>query len=391
MGKAFLALAAAAAISLGAAGGMLGACGPFTDVPDGVFCQFVLEIFTLGITTGTTPTTYDPTANVSRLQMAAFLSRSVDGVLKRGSRRTAINRQYTAQNGAALLTVSIGINPRQIQSDGVDVWAAVASGNSVLRLRGTDGAILGVWSANFPSGLVVAMGRVFVAGNGTLKRIDPTQPPGPATVVAGPLGINSVGAAYDGGRIWTANFGMTIFGNPGGVSIVTPGATIPWTVTTVTAGFQSVFGLVYDGSSMWATDYDAATLLKLDSSGAVLQTVPTGARPGQPVFDGANIWVPSDSGTLTVVRASNGAVLQNLTGNGMANSISAAFDGQRILVTNYNPGSVSFFKAADLTTLGSVSIDLPGGIVPYGACSDGVNFWVSGGANSLGQPRIVRF
>jgi hypothetical protein len=310
--------------------------------------------------------------------------------LKRGSRRTAINRQYTAQTSAALLTVSIGSDPRQIQSDGVDVWVAAPFGNSVLRLRGTDGAILGTWSANFPSSMLVAMGRVFTAGNGFLKRIDPTQPPGPATVVSSPLGINSIGTAYDGRRIWTANFGMTVFGNPGGVSIVTPGATIPWTVTTKTAGFQSVSGLVYDGSNVWAADYDASTLLKLDSSGAVLQTVPTGARPFQPVFDGANIWVPSDSGTLTVVRASSGAVLQNLTGNGMDSSVSAAFDGQRILVTNYLPGSVSFFKAADLTPLGSVSID-PGGIVPYGACSDGVNFWVSGGSNSLGQPRIVRF
>src|SRR5262245_2826615 len=387
MRKALLALAAAAAISIGAAGGMLGACGPFTDVPDGVFCQFVLEIFTLGITTGTTPTTYDPAANVSRLQMAAFLSRTVDGALKRGSRRTAINRQYTAQTSAALLTVSIGNYPRQIQRGGVDVWVAATSENSVVRLRGTDGAILGTWSANFPSSILVAMGRVFTAGNGLLKRIDPTQPPGPATVVSSLLGINSIGTAYDGGRIWTANFGMTVFGNTGGVSIVTPGATIPWTVTTLTAGFQSVSGILYDGANIWATDYDASTLLKLDSSGAVLQTIPTGARPFQPVFDGANIWVPSDSGTLTVVRASNGAVLQNLTGNGMDNSVSAAFDGQRILVTNYNPGSVSFFKAADLTPLGSVSIGPGGGFLPYGACSDGVNFWVSGGA-STGQPRI---
>jgi len=41
------------------------------------FCPFVLEIFYLGITTGTTPTTYDPSSTVTRLQMAAFLSRTV--------------------------------------------------------------------------------------------------------------------------------------------------------------------------------------------------------------------------------------------------------------------------------------------------------------------------
>jgi len=35
---------------------------------------------------------------------------------------------------------------------------------------------------------------------------------------------------------------------------------------------------------------------------------------------------------------------------------------------------VSFFKAADLTPLGSVPT---GGGFPYGACSDGINFWVA--------------
>src|SRR6185295_12971613 len=71
---------AAGAFIVGAGSAMLGVCGPFTDFTDAGFCPFVLEIFYLGITTGTTPTTYDPTSSVSRLQMAAFLSRSVDGV-----------------------------------------------------------------------------------------------------------------------------------------------------------------------------------------------------------------------------------------------------------------------------------------------------------------------
>src|SRR6476620_5405675 len=83
------------ALLLGASSALFGVCGPFTDVTDATFCPFVLEIFYLGITTGTTPTTYDPPSYVSRLQMAAILSRSVDGVLKRGSRRTALNQFWT--------------------------------------------------------------------------------------------------------------------------------------------------------------------------------------------------------------------------------------------------------------------------------------------------------
>ncbi len=71
---------AALVLAAGAGSALLGTCGPFADVSDAVFCPFVLEIFTLGITTGTTPTTYDPTSSVSRLQMAAFLSHTVDGL-----------------------------------------------------------------------------------------------------------------------------------------------------------------------------------------------------------------------------------------------------------------------------------------------------------------------
>jgi S-layer family protein len=125
----------------GASSVLFGLCGPFTDVAADPFCPFVLEIFYLGITTGTTATTYDPSGNVTRLQMAAFLSRSVDGVLRRGSRRAALNQFWTAQNATVLGLTTIGIDPVLAQSDGLDVWVA-NGGGTVMRVRGTDGRLL---------------------------------------------------------------------------------------------------------------------------------------------------------------------------------------------------------------------------------------------------------
>src|SRR6476646_3196233 len=119
-----ISLLVAAALAVGGAGAVLGLCGPFTDVTHATFCPFVLEIFTLGITTGTTATTYDPTSNVSRLQMAAFLSRTVDGVLKRGSRRAALDQFWTTQNDTVLGLTSVGSIPGLLKSDGADVWVA---------------------------------------------------------------------------------------------------------------------------------------------------------------------------------------------------------------------------------------------------------------------------
>jgi hypothetical protein len=77
------------------------------------------------------------------------------------------------------------------------------------------------------------------------------------------------------------------------------------------------------------------------------------------------------------MRASNGAVLATLTGNGLAQPLNAAFGGQRILVTNSLAGadSVSLWKAADLTVIGSFGTGA--GTQPFGACSDGISFWIT--------------
>ncbi len=372
----------AAALFCGAGGALLGVCGPFTDVAADGFCPFVLEIFTLGITTGTTPTTYDPTSNVSRLQMAAFLSRTVDGVLKRGSPRAAMRRFWTTQ-GEANLGLTTVVNSGLVDSDGTDLWV---TGNAIVtRVHGSDGMVLDTWTgAVNGDGVLSAMGKVFVTGAGSpgsLYRVDPSQPPGAVTTVASTLGNSPVGIAFDGGRIWTANQG-------GSVSIVTPGAAIPWTVTTfnVTAGSSAPAGVLYDGANVWVTDYTAGTLLKLDATGTVLQTVTVGVNPVYPAFDGTSLWVPNfSSNSVSVVRASTGAILATLTGNGLFNPEGTAFDGQRILVTNPFGNSVSLWKAADLTAIGTFSTGPS--TEPLGACSDGVNFWIG----LISASRLARF
>src|SRR6185295_14873710 len=108
---------------------------------------------------------------------------------------------------------------------------------------------------------------------------------------------------------------------------------------------------LFDGANVWVTDNGLSTILKLDAGGAILQTVTTAPNPETPTFDGSNIWVPHDSSVVTVVRASSGAVLATLTGNGLDVPYLAAFDGQRVLVTNNVGNSVSLWKAADLTPL----------------------------------------
>ena len=157
-------------------------------------------------------------------------------------------------------------------------------------------------------------------------------------------------------------------------------------MNTFTTGFNQPNGILYDGTNIWVTDYQAGTLLKLNVVGVILQTINVGLGPYYPIYDGTNIWVPNFlTNSVSVVRASTGAVLATLTGNGLDSPVAAAFDGERVLVTNNGEDSVSLWKAADLTPLGSFPTGTNSG--PVGACSDGLDFWIV----LQGTHRLARF
>jgi len=221
--------------------------------------------------------------------------------------------------------------------------------------------------------VLVAMGKVFLTANtspGKLYQLDPALPAGAVTTVTSALGAFSQSIAFDGQRIWTANAG-------GSVSIVTLD---PLTVNTTATGFSSPTAIIFDGANMWVTDFDG-NLKKLDSSGNVIATVAVANNPAAPSFDGTNIWVPNyTANSISIVRATgglSGTVLATLTDNGLSRPSQVAFDGERMLVTNNDPAanSVSLWSASDLTPIGTFSTGPS--TQPAGACSDGVNFWIT--------------
>jgi hypothetical protein len=359
-----------------------GSCGgatttlPFTDVMGNPFFCQIAEAYFSGLTSGTTATTYSPAANVTREQMAAFVTRTMDQSLKRGSERAVTEKWWTPQSENAVALTSVGTNPRFVQSDGADLWVANLITQTVSRVRASDGKMVGTWTGAINAhGVLVAMGRIFVTGlssPGRLYQIDPTQPPGAVTLLSTGLGDSPASITFDGARIWTAN-------TSGSVSIITLN---PTTVNNVSTGFVSPWGVLYDGANIWVTDNGDDKLKKLDSSGAILQSVSVGDAPLFPVFDGTNIWVPNGgSDTVTVVRVkdSQGNPLANpfvlATLGGLNFPATAAFDGERILVTNTLGGFIALWKAADLTPLGLFIVGE--GSLPWGACSDGLNFWIT--------------
>jgi DNA-binding beta-propeller fold protein YncE len=357
---------------------------PFTDVQgNGFFCQIAAAYFS-GLTNGTSATTYSPGAPVAREQMAAFVTRTLDQSLKRGSRRAALDQWWTPQNSNVLGTTTVGDLPLSIKSDGELVWVANFAGNSVSCLQVSDGKLMKTYTGvTKPRAVVVARGKVYVAGNepsGKLYSIDPTSAASTATFVTD-IGSNPVALAFDGEFIWCTNFLGNIYRiefDPDPV------------VVTVDPGLGIPTGLIYDGANIWVIDQGDNKIKKLNGGGTmVLQDAAIGSSAQQPVFDGTNIWVPNfNNDTVTVIRASTGAVMATLTGNGLNGPGQAAFDGERILVINKDGHSVSLWKASDLTPLGNFSTGTTsGGSSPAAVCSDGLYFWIA----LSGYNKVARF
>jgi DNA-binding beta-propeller fold protein YncE len=344
-----------------------GTCGgitatlPFTDVAGNAFFCQIGEAFFSGLTNGTTSTTYSPSQNVPREQMAAFITRTQDSALRRGSQRAALKRW--ALPATEHLQSWGYLGQIRVASDGQDVW--VTDPGTVYRLQG--GYPMEHYDIPHPFALLVISERlIFVTETSPINRLCEIDSGSQTIKCDWPLDANPQSLTTDGTYIWTANR------DGGSLSRVNLDSN---SVVNYHGGFITPIGILFDGTNIWVNDAGDGKLKKLDSNGNILQSISlNGGADGFPVYDGYNIWIPDySSSSVAVVRARDGLMLARLTGNGLSGPVEAAFDGERILVTNYNGNSVSLWKAADLTSIGSVST----GAGPSGACSDGIHFFVA--------------
>lgn len=363
---------------------------PFTDVAGNAFFCQIAEAYFSGLTNGTTATTYSPSTSVAREQMAAFVTRTLDQSLKRGSQRAALGQFWQTKRITNLNRWDFGNAPFGIKSDGQDLWVANSGAGSVFRLRSSTGELVDFVGGMPPlRDVLIAGGQVFVTaqgGPGRLYRIDPKQSPLNFTPVISSLPGAPMDLAFDGEKVWVANDN----GSSGSVSLVDP-LTGHFDTNAPLVGLVSPRGLVFDGTNMWITDrkdYGATPgeLIKLDAQGNLLQHVTLGGSPQKAIFDGVNIWVPNQaSHTVSVVRAATGVVIATLSGNGLNGPMGIAFDGERILVANLLGHSLSLWRATDLAPLGTVSVGADA--YPTDVCSDGINFFITLNGNS----KLVRF
>ena len=365
---------------------------PFTDVSASniFFCSIAQAYFT-GLTNGTSPTTYSPGNPVTRDQMAAFITRTQDSALKRGSRRAAAGQWATPQNVSLLNITYVGNGPQFNCFDGEDIWVANFAGDSVTRVHASDGRSLGTWTgASSAQSTIVAGGFIYVIGRetpGKLYRIDPSQPPGAVTLVSSNLGSLPVSVTYDGLYLQTANMGT----GPG-LGSITRYNLVSDIATTTATGFNQPAGVVFDGTDLWVVDAGDDALYRVNAAhSAIVDTLDLGTITSSiaiPAFDGSNIWVPITNGIKVVSASDPPRLLATLTGNGLnGDNLAAAFDGERVMVTNPGGTTVSLWKASSLTPLGNLNLGT--GKSPGGVCSDGLHFWIA--VNIPGSDFLMRF
>ena len=358
---------------------------PYTDVAGvgDAFCPGILEAYVLGVTRGTTATTFSPNDNVSRTQMTTFLKRSIDQGLRRANRRSALGQWWTPNvSSEGLERIALpGAGPvGSCKSDGERIW--VANGNRFQSVQASTGEVLadaffGPSIANL-SGVLVANARVYMV-DPIAQFIVPIRSkldtPFLSSATGNTTSFHPANLTYDGWKIWTANSA------DGSLNLIPLVAGALATPGVVVGGFTSPVDVVYDGSNVWVAEAGAANRIRklAPVTGAPLLSVPVGSNPSSITYDGANLWVTNvDSDSITVVSASTGAIVATIVSNfdnGLSAPRQAAFDGERILVTNRGNDSVTLFRAADLSVISQLPLD-PGSD-PYGACSDGINFWVT--------------
>src|SRR5436190_9777523 len=194
---------------------------PFEDITgNSFFCQIAAAYFS-GLTNGTSATTYSPTAPVAREQMAAFVTRTLDQSLKRGSNRGALDQWWTAKDENSIMKHSSfsGLGYiYAVRSDGKDLWATVGSG--ILRIDAATGRSQGLYMTDGDAfnPVLMARGHLYVAGgttvdNHNLYEIDPSKSPGtPGSIVliTHNLAILPRMLAFDGRYIWCTNQSSSI-------------------------------------------------------------------------------------------------------------------------------------------------------------------------------------
>ena len=265
----------------------------------------------------------------------------------------------------------VGNKPIGLAFDGSSMWVANLNSDNVMKLRASDGEILGTFAVGSQPAEIAFDGANVWVTNHNGSSVSKLQARDGATLGTFTVGANPFGIAFDGTNIWVANSSSG--------SVMKLRANDGVNVGTFPIG-GSPNGVAFDGTNIWVTNHTGNNVWKLNASdGSVLGNFTAGSNGYGIAFDGANMWVVNEgSNTVTKLRASDGTVLGTFAVGNVPRSV--VFDGVNIWVSNAFSFNVTKLRASDGAFLGT----FPVGSFPEKVAFDGVNIWVAnGGSNNL--------
>lgn len=288
--------------------------------------------------------------------------------IQRTPQQIALLRWYDAnQTGQSF---SVGSNPRGIAFDGANIWVANRNGNTVTKLRASDGASLGAFAVGGgPFGVAFDGANVWVARESS-DSVTKLRASDGANLGSFPVGQVPLAVVFDGANIWVANAGSD--------NVMKLRATDGANLGAFPVGNGPRF-LAFDGANVWVSNQTNQVRKLRASDGESLGSFPV-YDPYGLAFDGANVWVANGgSDDVTKLRAADGANLGSFTVG--ADPRGVAFDGVNVWVVNQGDNNVTKLRAADGASLGT----FPVGDAPYGVAFDGANIWITNSAGSVSK------
>lgn len=154
--------------------------------------------------------------------------------------------------------------------------------------------------------------------------------------------------------------------------------------TTVAVG-KSPRSLVFDGTNVWAANYNDNTVSKVNAStGAVVGTFAVGAGPTALTFDGTNVWVANNTGnTVSKLSASSGALLGTYSVDRSPRAL--AFDGTYVWVASASASTIAKLNPSNGTQVAKYTISNATNNYPVSLVSADGKMWFAnqtGGAVS---------
>jgi len=152
---------------------------------------------------------------------------------------------------------------------------------------------------------------------------------------------------------------------------------LPVMMTSYTGTGNQPYGIAFDGTNMWTTNWDDNNISKIASTGTITTYSGTGIQPMGIAFDGTNMWTVNQVDN-SVTKITPAGSMATYTGTGNAPCY-IAFDGTNMWTANEGDNSVT-----KITPAGTMTTYSGTGGYPFGIAFDGTNMWTANaGDNSV--------